>query len=592
MNLGADFINEKYQSLHTEFIVENTNKYNLSRTPSEKINDYLLRLENIHKKAYENERMLLKLKNAYYRKYVIDEKTFPEEYFEKQKQIAFKKGLGELTYSDEQKKEIIDSKINDQKESLSKWIDFLKQNEELPMWFKFWAFQGIVKLGAYNKKDTKFNRRTPKTTLPFIEVNEEVLKEVYKYINNYLEKGVVPNDEFLEKLVKDGNFKKLFTHFYVEHLNNKKSETNKNVGVWKTFKKGSDPNLLIESIDKFNTGWCISKTHDANKYIKKGDVHIYFTNDQNNLPNIPRIAITMTDLDIHEVRGIDHRQNIEPELAKVASDKLKEFPYSEEFEQKTNDMRLLTDIYTKNKKGESLSKEELEFLYQIKRLIYSFGEKEDPRIKKIIDSRDIKKDLGIMFGYDKKEIAISIEEAFESGKKFYYGNVGSNQLKSVFNYQELVEDNPNFVAKFPPYMKGSFYLEDLKPTSNIIFPEKLDGSIIMKQSIENLKLPATMTGTLNLGNLDDASKVEFPKYVGGRLDLSSLSKLDNAVLPVEVGKSVALDNVKFIKKSALPIKAQNINLKNLEEIDDYNILKNYENIELSEGLKIMENFQK
>lgn len=125
--------------------------------PSDRISDYLKRLEVVHDTAkYDIHKMDL-LKYFYYEKYVI--KSLPESY------VRFKKGyikeLGldskkDLTEAD--KKLVLYCIREEQKQSLDKWMDFLSNNDKYPTLFKYYLFQGIVKVGNFNSTIREFTK--------------------------------------------------------------------------------------------------------------------------------------------------------------------------------------------------------------------------------------------------------------------------------------------------------------------------------------------------------------------------------------------------------------------------------------------------
>ena len=110
------------------------------------------RLDKTHKKANTETRKEILL-NLYYDKYLSKDEDFPP-------------------YATEDVKQDI---LEAQKDSLRSWIDYLTdENTRYPMWAKYWAFQGMLKIGKYDEASGTYSRRTSKTLDPFIEVNPEV----------------------------------------------------------------------------------------------------------------------------------------------------------------------------------------------------------------------------------------------------------------------------------------------------------------------------------------------------------------------------------------------------------------------------------
>lgn len=190
----------------------------------------------------------------------------------------------------------------DQKMSLDSWIEYLSSDDAMyPMWFKHYAFRGMLKLGQFDKEKREFSRRSKTTTEPYVELNREVLAKVY----DTLSKEVGTNDEISEevkKALENGeSFKKLYEYYlknmdYVQH----NEETD---GIWVKYEQGSDYHPLWESLQGKNTGWCTAGEETAKIQLKNGDFYVYYTKDENGEYKNPRIAIRMSgNSKIGEVR--------------------------------------------------------------------------------------------------------------------------------------------------------------------------------------------------------------------------------------------------------------------------------------------------
>ena len=65
-------------------------------------------------------------------------------------------------------------------------LDYLLCKDVIyPQWFKFFIFQGIVKMGAYDEIKGKYNKRTKTTMAPFIEIDYEIIAFIYSNLSNY-----------------------------------------------------------------------------------------------------------------------------------------------------------------------------------------------------------------------------------------------------------------------------------------------------------------------------------------------------------------------------------------------------------------------
>ena len=99
--------------------------------------------------------------------------------------------------------------LKQQKKSLDVWLEFLlSPDNSYPEWFKYYLYQGILKLGDYDSKTNSFSKRLDTTFAPFIELNKDVLDVLYENLCKYFyEKNIL--DE-LKILVENGKFSNLY----------------------------------------------------------------------------------------------------------------------------------------------------------------------------------------------------------------------------------------------------------------------------------------------------------------------------------------------------------------------------------------------
>ncbi len=50
----------------------------------------------------------------------------------------------------------------------------MKDARFFPTWAKYWAFQGMLNIGAYDNKNEVYKRRDKSTVAPFVDLNQEV----------------------------------------------------------------------------------------------------------------------------------------------------------------------------------------------------------------------------------------------------------------------------------------------------------------------------------------------------------------------------------------------------------------------------------
>lgn len=446
---NPEFLKEKY-NLHKSPEVDSAAKRTeartseqLSQNPQERIQNYLDRFSDVlnREDPDKRERGIEALKHVLHKKFIIKPDEIPENYFANQQRIAREQGHGDVEIGDEQRQQLTEVIITDQKSSLDKWIDYLASPDATyPDWLKYYATRSILSMGEYNKERKAFTKRTEGTTKPFPDLNREALAYVLDVIDKKY-KGEKINlatleaedKEQFQKLLQGENFAKLYA-WAVEKVTPESQDLLTNTeGEWVKYDQDSDHMPLVESLQGHGTGWCTAGESTAQTQLEGGDFYVYYSNDKDGKATIPRVAIRMNGEDIGEVRGIAAEQNLDPYIGGVVQEKLKEFPDGAEYEKKTEDMKFITAIENKVKKGEELNKDELIFLYEINRPIYGFGYENDPRIKELREQRNVEEDMPIIFECSKEQIARGIDQ-IRPDTKAYIGPLFPEIFKKGFEH--------------------------------------------------------------------------------------------------------------------------------------------------------------
>ena len=417
-----------------------------------------------------------------------------------QEQIALERGYGHIEYDSFFRKKEIESIIIEQKESMNKWLEYFISEDTncYPMWFKYYVFQNIVKIGFFDKEKNKFTKRTDSTVKPFIEINREAIAMLYDELYKYLNEQEI-TDKALQQLIQNGSFNKIYEYIIRKLEKVKKSNSNNNEGIWKKYEQESDPNILFNDIHGKGTGWCTAGgLETAKSHLDVGDFYVYYTKDENDKYTNPRIAIRMEWSSIAEIRGVAEQQNLENEMEDVIEEKLNEFPDKDKYKKKESDLKNLTNIYNKDKSGQDLTKEELRFLYEIDSKIIGFGYDDDPRIEEIIYHRDKRKDLSLVLDIAEDEISFTEEEALKGNIKYHYGDL---------------------------------YFYNLINATGLTLPEKIRGNLILSSlmTTNGLVLPKEIGGYLDLRKLTTIQNFIFPNKINGSLYLNKLKKTENLV---------------------------------------------------------------
>ena len=334
------------------------------------------RLERVHRKANTEHKKNL-IKRIYYDKYVIKKENIP---FGQDANIV----------------------ISTQKERISQWLDYLTdENAKYPMWAKYWAFQGMLRMGNYDELKGIYSKRSSKTVTPFIEVNPELVAACIDNVIKMVNKDNLTENE-LNGLIEIESFQKLYTLLEKKNKEKNRETVREDEGVWVKYNKGSrdDAIKLSRSLEGMNTGWCTASTDTAISQLcgggnyRGGDFYVFYTK-QNDEFVVPRIAIRLDGSDrIGEIRGISEGQNLEETMIKPLEKKLSEMAFlsKRDVEKEMKKVRELKELHTigeKTANNINLTEDEVIGLYTRK---YGFGWENDPKVKKIQNLRNIKDD--------------------------------------------------------------------------------------------------------------------------------------------------------------------------------------------------------
>ena len=568
---GEEFLNSLYNNMHMEDAVMHTAEK--SDSPTEKIGKYIERLERVHDIAKDSPHKMEVLKQFYYDKYVI--KELPESYINLQKRIARERGYGDINVTDEMKEEMLLNVQKEQEKSLDMWIDYLTSDDAMyPMWFKHYAFRGMLKLNKIDKEKGEFGRRSKTTTEPYVELNREVLARVY----DTLVKEIGTNEEISEeasKALENGeSFKKLY-EYYLTNTGyvNRGNDTD---GIWVKYDQGSDYKPLWESLQGKNTGWCTAGEETAKNQLSNGDFYVYYTKDNGGEYKEPRIAIRMDGkYNIGEVRGVGEHQNLEGCMTPIAEKKLNEFPNKDKYLKKVNNMKLLTEIEKKVNEAKELTKEELSFLYEIDSKIEGFGYSKDPRIKEIRDKRNNKKDLAFVFNCKEENIGTKLSD-FESNNIIcFYGDLlkyeGETLTDRFINLKVIVG-----TAAFNK-LTSAVGFENLKNINgDAIFPR-----LISAKGFENLQ---SIDGLANFSSLVSAEGFSSLQNISGGAAFPSLKSAEGFENLQNIGKGAVFP--KLISATGFD------NLKNIGMNAYFNMLESAQGLESLQSIGGFANFPK
>lgn len=400
-NPETQFLHERNPNLHSSQEVEGVVSYlraggeAIPNEPADKIAAYLGLLAD---REYVNDGILTGDEASIDRQidaHVIKPEDVPEGYFELQRRIAREQGHGDVAINQETRDQMVEAIRADQRVGLGKWVEYLGgEDGGYPDWFKFYTFGSVTKLGGYDKERGEFLKRSKGTTAPYPELNREALAYVYDVINKSRIQGekIDGEDPKLQSLLKSANFGNLYAHAVLE-VTPTSPELRKEVkGSWTKFNQSSDPRTarrLSGSLQGYGTSWCTAGESTASTQLANGDFYVYYTRDEDGKDSVPRVAIRMQEGNVAEVRGVNAAQELEPEMADIASEQLKDLPGGEEYIRRAEDMKRLTAIDKKLAADPTveLSPGEIRFLYEFDHEIQGFGYERDPRVAEIRSKR-------------------------------------------------------------------------------------------------------------------------------------------------------------------------------------------------------------
>ena len=243
---------------------------------------YISRLEGMIEK--HGNKLEKRLWEASVGKLIIDPEKIEDGYWKAQEQILRDDGQGR-ELNDYERGVLTEDIQQKQRESLQSWSNYLGDEQTpYPMWFKVYAWDGMSKMGVFDKKKGEFRKRDEHTVAPYPRLNPAVLGKVYGAIVGEDEdredddegdktERELEEEKKLAKLVNSGNFNKLYSHFLLSGKQIMKTpERTEDVhGVWKEYLPG-DEEALAEAAD--GTPWCVASPAVGRNYLtldKSGD---------------------------------------------------------------------------------------------------------------------------------------------------------------------------------------------------------------------------------------------------------------------------------------------------------------------------------
>lgn len=594
---GNQLLKKKY-NLHASPEVGAAAKRTHSRTgekipqdPNSQIQNYLNRFREILERPDEDDKQrgLEALKGILLDKFTTHKDEIPESYWRSQEAILRERGqqgdYQRLTKKQREqwKGETAEAVLSDQRSSLSEWIDYLSSPDSsyIPDPMKYWVFRNVIGLSEYDNEKKEFPKRSKGTLKNFPEINQEALAYVvdavgiklqgksFDFENFQYDLNQEEKTRFKENL-KNENFSGLYAWANEQISPIPLDLLPVTEGQWVKYEHRSDPKELVIGIRGKGTGWCTAGESTARKHLGQGDFHVYYSKDYQGNPTIPRIAIRMEQNKIAEVRGIAKKQNLDPYVGDVLREKLQEFPDREIYLKKEKDSRQLTELDNKTKNGETLSKDDLKFLYAIGSTISGFGQTRDPRINELRSGRNTNEDLLIIFDCEPQQIAHSPEEVNENTRVFV-SSIQPGFFEALKKYK--VE---NVYSSFPERKITINSLEYGGKTGKELREELENKGVLLGDGVADYldnSMPTTENSiTANLVNLsmkqlgfDSVAKLEDIKLRAVELGLE--------LCPAELGPYIRLKSYRQTIGSSYSLAMEPIQIDNRRGRDWSSVLR-------------------
>ena len=440
---------------------------------------YLTRLENLiekHGSSLEN-----KLWESSVSRMIIKPENITDGYWKSQEQILRDNGYGDRTLGQYEKSEIVKNIQEQQRESLESWSNYLgDENSPYPIWFKVYAWDGMTKMGVFDKEKGHFRKRDEHTVAPYPKLNPAALAKTYGAIADFYnfknEERYEENsekDEILKTLVKSGNFNKLYSKILLsEKAIPRTPERTEDVhGEWIEYLPG-DEEKLADAAE--GTPWCIADPGTGRNYLEYGSYagneedddddyrtwsethttpstnhakfilfHLYDP-EKNTLSESACASIRLdNDGNVAEISGLNEGQALEDSLVPIVEEKVKTLPGGEDFLEAFADKQELIKLDRKMQNGENLTKEELEFIYELERPIKTLDtyNNEDPRISELRKRYDCAYALEV--GVDPNMLLTKLNrfdiDIAENLDKLINHGADANQLVSKLYSGEIVD---------------------------------------------------------------------------------------------------------------------------------------------------------
>lgn len=292
------------------------------------------------------------------------------------------------------------------------------------------------------------------------------------------------------------------------------NKNNRIDGVWKKYERGSNYKILLDDLNGKNDDRNIAYPKQAEAFLKKEDIYIYFTRGKDGVYNDPNYYVRVDKNGKVLNAELIYRFNFDdPAISIPLAEKIGEFSNRSEYVNFVYGIYMTNKLFQKINNNMEFDKEDIRFLHNMDSDYCSVFKYDNPTITKYSIKRDFKTDLAYLFDCDLENIGTEIEDFDRRKIVCYIGNIDYNG--------EKVPDQLRYLK----YVKGFLYLNNIKDCDNLGNLEEA-GSISMwnLQDASGLSNFKKSQETFNLCKLKKAKGLEKLEEVG----ILSLNSLEDA----------------------------------------------------------------
>ncbi len=594
---GGEFLNIKYPGLKespgVKSAVQRNEIKNSEKTPNnptDKIDVFLERLENIFENPDENKRTRAMeiFKNSFlYPEVLIDPDNVPDSYFELQLKIARERGQsGDLVGIDsvkdipqETRRKTGEALYKDQKKSLDTWIDYLSSSDaSYPTWFKYYTLRSVLKMSNYDKENHNFKARFEDTVGVFPELNRAALAKVNDILIN---KYGTEYFQLREEIESTKNKLKIMDNY--KHR----------LAIVLTGKNENKKEVHIKKKDLEN----IKQSLESDNLVDLEEEIIDLLDKQKQYLQLRNIPDKFTGIPEEEDFGKIYAYAIHEMTPASKENKGKTEGEWSKFNQGDDPTALYESLQGHGLEwctagGKETAKSQLEkgdfYVYYSKD---EKGKNTIPRIairmenNQVVEVRGIEKNQNMETSMT--DIAKEKYHQLPGGEKFDKKDGDMKRLtlidKKVNNKQELSKEELKFLYEIDNSIEGFGYQKDpriediiskrsIKSDLSFVFdckPEKIsiteeealkgdikfhygDLDLAGLTSVEGLILPNIISGDLHLNSLTSAEGLVLPNAIKGSLILLRLTSAEGLILPDTIGHNLDLSSLTSAKGLILP----------------------------------------